>query len=432
MLSSRFFIHAFGCTVLCVSCITSTLFGQILRAGADERVFTPPDNSFIDSFPLSWNPVSNPRVADGSHDPIMVKSVVLQEGDVLLSLTSCDFVILREGVTSMVKTMVSDRIPIDPENIIIGVTHNHNSPAQGEDFGIPIQTELRRILAETITETIVTAYNKRLPARLGAGRGFIDLSFNRRFRNRDGNITRIRENPNRRYYGPVDYEVGILRIDELEGDNIATLVNYATHVMVMGGKPRQFTADFPGAMAKSLSQKIGRYAKVLFFNGALGNIVPYEVEADDWDVMKSVGEQLADEVYRVYRTIQTNPKPGLRIAHRTLPFQSRYEGETGEARTHMIFTNDAVIATNGGELFVELGLEFKRRAPYLHSFVFGLTDGALGYIPHREAYEFGGYGCALHTGTESRRTQVPIGFGETLLDTWLDMLHSENPDDPGK
>ena len=56
--------------------------------------------------------------------------------------------------------------------------------------------------------------------------------------------------------------------------------------------------------------------------------------------------------------------------------------------------------------------------------VFGLTDGDLWYIPHRGAYEYGGYGVDLWTIGRSP-LQVPIGFGERLLKIWLEMMYEE-------
>ena len=132
----------------------------------------------------------------------------------------------------------------------------------------------------------------------------------------------------------------------------------------------------------------------------------------------------------MYQTIPTNPTPGLAIKHRELPFESRYGGEREVARTHLIFFDNTVIATQAGELFVQLGLDFKRRATYVHSMVFGLVDGNIGYVPQEEAYRYGGYGVNFYRGNGGKRTMVPRGFGERLLAAWLEMMYEEDPGAP--
>ena len=53
--------------------------------------------------------------------------------------------------------------------------------------------------------------------------------------------------------------------------------------------------------------------------------------------------------------------------------------------------NDAVIITNPAELFVEFGLEMKKRSPFKHTFVVELANGYAGYVPTEKAFEEGGY-----------------------------------------
>jgi len=43
------------------------------------------------------------------------------------------------------------------------------------------------------------------------------------------------------------------------------------------------------------------------------------------------------------------------------------------------------------EFFVELGLAIKERAHPKHALVFGLANGMVGYVPHKAAFERGGY-----------------------------------------
>ncbi|MHC4405070.1 MAG: hypothetical protein ACYTG0_35935 [Planctomycetota bacterium] len=66
--------------------------------------------------------------------------------------------------------------------------------------------------------------------------------------------------------------------------------------------------------------------------------------------------------------------------------------------------------------------------------VFGLTDGNLWYIPHREAYENGGYGVSFGPNgplDDSYREQQ-AGLGERLLEAWLEMMYEQAETDVGR
>ena len=52
---------------------------------------------------------------------------------------------------------------------------------------------------------------------------------------------------------------------------------------------------------------------------------------------------------------------------------------------------DFGLAALPGEIFVELGCELEAASPFSSTRTLGLTNGSMGYIPTREAYEQGGY-----------------------------------------
>jgi hypothetical protein len=77
-----------------------------------------------------------------------------------------------------------------------------------------------------------------------------------------------------------------------------------------------------------------------------------------------------------------------------------------------------------GEPFVELGLEIKQRAGREALMVIGYSNGNPGYIPHRAAYETGGYEVA----EAYRFYNYPSAFapeaGEMLVEEALHLLFS--------
>src|SRR5439155_23258179 len=78
----------------------------------------------------------------------------------------------------------------------------------------------------------------------------------------------IGQNPN----GPIDREVGVMRVDDLAGRPLATIMLAACHTVVLGPKTHVLSPDFVGparAIVEAATQ-----APTLFLQGAAGNINP--------------------------------------------------------------------------------------------------------------------------------------------------------------
>jgi neutral ceramidase len=67
-----------------------------------------------------------------------------------------------------------------------------------------------------------------------------------------------------------------------------------------------------------------------------------------------------------------------------------------------------------GELFVELGLEIKRRSPFGQTMVLELANDSAGYLPARRAYEEGAY--------EPEASLFGPGVGEQIVEAALGLL----------
>ena len=64
----------------------------------------------------------------------------------------------------------------------------------------------------------------------------------------DGSITMLWQNPARRFPAtswPVDPMIAVLRIDQMDGQPLALLVNYAAHPVIFGPDNMRFSAEFP-------------------------------------------------------------------------------------------------------------------------------------------------------------------------------------------
>jgi hypothetical protein len=118
---------------------------------------------------------------------------------------------------------------------------------------------------------------------------------------------------------------------------------------------------------------------------------------------KYLGRQAAAQV-EVFRQMRTE--------------MARQQGERRSCALQVIRLGEVALVAVPGELFARLGLAIRRRSPFRHTYVLGLANGEIGYIPDRAAYDLGGY--QLWAGWHSH---LAPGSGEALVDQAVEMLH---------
>ena len=79
----------------------------------------------------------------------------------------------------------------------------------------------------------------------------------------------------------------------------------------------------------------------------------------------------------------------------------------------VLAVGDVILAAVPGELFVELGLEIKKKSWSKRTMVVTLANGSIGYIPTKKAYEEGGY--------ETKSLLKP-GVGEMIVDRMVELI----------
>jgi hypothetical protein len=225
-----------------------------------------------------------------------------------------------------------------------------------------------------------------------------------------------------------------------DGRPLAALVNYACHGVCLSGKWRRFSSDFVGPMREVIEQVTG--ASALYIQGATGNMNPI-LMGDDYKNARATGVKLAGEVLKVWETITPVEARGLGAAYEEVQLPAlRYASkeraastldacrreleqaqgkavesgqlrwtktrikraeaalrswETGElppplpARLYAVRFGPAAIATSGGEIFAQIGVEVKRRSPIPDTLYAAYANGSVGYVPTPDAYPEGGY-----------------------------------------
>ena len=182
---------------------------------------------------------------------------------------------------------------------------------------------------EQITRTIAAikqALDNMTPVTIGAGAGHEDtLTINRTMVMKNGTGYSWRPEPpgvEIEKLRPIDPEIGILRIDRLDGRPLAVLYDFASHLLV-GCRKGRVTADFPGVTSRYLEEQLGGDVTAIFLQGANGDIM--EASYDDHDNPRTkydFGYRLGRSVLKAYRTIGTGPAK-IKIATRHVEFPLR-------------------------------------------------------------------------------------------------------------
>ena len=105
--------------------------------------------------------------------------------------------------------------------------------------------------------------------------------------------------------------------------------------------------------------------------------------------------------------------PEIREAMKILEIQEM-NGEPIEAKVVTFGLGDVGIVALPGEIFVELGLEIKKRSPYKHTFILELSSNSIGYIPNKDAFKYGAY--------EVEVSRIAKGEGEKLVESSVKLL----------
>ncbi|MCA9411555.1 MAG: hypothetical protein KC944_10135, partial [Candidatus Omnitrophica bacterium] len=209
------------------------------------------------------------------NDPIYSKVIVFDDGETQLAIVAMDVTAIGgigevgDDFLPKLRERIEVELGIPGENVLVNASHNHP----------PIRFVCDRYDQVSRTfDAVKRAYENRIPVKVGAGSGFEDrISMNRTLQLKDGKAWTIRHtNPcppdeEVESVGTMDPEIGVLRVDRMDGTPLAVVHNFACHPYItvpMGG----VTADFPGFSCQTIEENLEGDAMALFLQGAGGDI----------------------------------------------------------------------------------------------------------------------------------------------------------------
>jgi hypothetical protein len=365
--------------------------------------------------------------ANGTHDPLFAKVLVLESGGSRMALVTTD---LGSLVSDNLRRDVASKLDIPV--LLLSASHTHSAPAFLPFGSAPATSEEAKSylgeLERRLFGAIWQASTSMFAARLGVAKGSLQLGYNRLLLREDGRARALFDNLERVPYGPVDPELVLLRVEDAEGRARALLVHYAAHAVVLGPTSCKYSADYPGVVQSDVEREL-EGTQVMFVQGGAGDINPLFQgrsgrEQDDFGVMQKMGQLLAAEVLRTNKAVAllapvVDP---IKVRSDLMTFPERWEKDkTMEIGiTTILIGREIAIATVPGEPLHKLQRMWKEQAAVAHPLFYGYTFSAggtwAGYIPDLRSAAYGGYGA-------DAATRIEVGAGEKIMLRHLTFLY---------
>ena len=253
-------------------------------------------------------------------DSLYARALVLDNGSTIAVIISVDDVGVGLFLDS-VRVQLQKDLNISPSNVLINASHLHT------------RRPMCRDIDKRIVRAVKTAWINRVPVNVGAGRGYEDrIMENRRLKLKNGKEFTIRHaNPlppdgEIAGIGPVDPEIGILRLDRKNGKPLAVVYNFACHPYQDSWRSVSTgtTADFPGYASRVIEDNFGENSLALFLQGCGGNIttVLYK-DVDNPRDAEPLGNMLGISTLNGLKKITGRKNAELRVIHEIIELPRR-------------------------------------------------------------------------------------------------------------
>ncbi len=382
--------------------------------------------------------------AEETHDPLTVSAFVVMSDGSLFVLLAVDLL----GVDRELVDEIAREAGVAPETIALAASHTHSGPSgiipqshPGENARVdPV---LRARFVTTCGQTIRSAMARMEPADLSIGTAeAIGVAANRNDQ-----------------FGTFDPTVTVIQARGLTGSSIVTIVHFACHPTILPAESRMISAEFPGVLRRQLGESVP--GVVVFVNGAAGDVsTRFTRMNQDMQEVERVGAALAfatlqaldnsrrveGELVRgmvrvdlpVRKASDADTASELAIAaelRMTTGKLSTAEIRIEQTRIQGALLLERMVALGmssvmrsiqipwwrlgdfrllgiPGELFASLGAAIVESLP--DTLILGYTNGYIGYLPDRAAYEAGLY--------EALASPYAAAVGEQLVETLIGKL----------
>ena len=215
------------------------------QAGAAELKITPEQPMWMSGY------ASRTKPAESTLSNLWAKALVLDDGQghraVLVTL---DLVGISRQLSLDVRRQIAEKHKLDPASIVLCASHTHSGPVVGnnltsmwnldatqqklvDDYAVELPNKLGALADE--------AFSRLAPATLEWGIGSATFAVNRR-NNKEPEVPNLMDNHVLK--GPVDHDLPVLAVKNMEGRLLAIAFGYACHATTLSGYV--WCGDWPG------------------------------------------------------------------------------------------------------------------------------------------------------------------------------------------
>ncbi len=406
------------------------------------------------------------RYLDGVRDPLYTNALALNDGERTLVIITADVLMISMDASAEIRKMISERVDIPADCIMINSLHQHTSIRVGSKRpGVTTDPIYLDILYRKFCDVAQMAIDDLADCTFGTAihHATEDISFIRRYIGKDG---KLYSNPFRmtpdQLEGPAaksDNDVRLI-LFKREGVKDIALVNFATHPDVIGRT--KASADWPGFVRRFVEAD-HEDTHCIFMNGFQGDTNHYNFMIDEelrgvgYKQSQKMGRVIADTVNLMWDKTEERENYKLSSEIRCIfnkcstrgeehyeeckAFMDRYRaGDYSSTVTEsgillpeagriaaipeqpvyhkipitVMGMGDVVFFGLGGEPFTEYGHIAREAFPEKFMLTATCANGGEGYLPSKQAFSQGGYEVISSHFTDSLQ--------KTVLDTSFEMI----------
>jgi hypothetical protein len=267
-------------------------------------------------------------------DPLYVRALVLDDDKTKLAIVTMDTTAIcarqisrrmlddvADDFLTKLRDKVQKELKIPGCNVLVNASHTHPRGRLLCDDDEQIELSFK---------AVENALENMKPAKIGSGTGHEDrITINRTLRLKNGKAWTIRHtNPcppddEVAGIGPIDPEIGIIRIDRMDDTPLAVVYNFACHPL-FGDSAESITANFPGVASRVIEENLGNGTIALFLQGASGDIIDSTFK--NFNQIRGIellGTFLGLSTLQALRRIETKEKVELRVIPDKIEFPLR-------------------------------------------------------------------------------------------------------------
>jgi putative membrane-bound dehydrogenase-like protein len=403
-------------------------------------------------YPVRLNGFGGRRTeSEGVTHKIFVKALAIGDDPKSAAvLLTVDNLGIPDWITRKVSERLQKKFGLDPKRLTITFTHTHTAPmlrgACSTIFGLAIPPEHQQHIDKYseqmvawLEEAATRALESRVRSRLSWSVGQATFSQNRR-------------TPN----GPVDHDLPMLFVRDLDGKTRAIYTSYACHCVTLGDN--KISGDWAGYAAESLEKMFPGAVALLSVGCGADSNPSSGVTNGNVEVAAAQGRMIAEEIKRLSE-LPARPIKGHVAVHYeriTLPLQTIPSREQWQrlstdgnayvafhAKTQLakldrgeklrtavdypvqtwIFGDDLAMVFLTGEVVVDYSLRLKRELDHERVWMNGYSNDFPFYIPSERVLREGGY----EGGESMIFFDMPARFAPGLEEKIIDAVYDEMP-----